>query len=215
VTPLATAIFASATVAAFVLTVLTVAIHEKRRRRVWASVMLAAVISGVLVFFWGVEEDHEPKASDATRSPIAPAPTAPVLSPPYPLADSLSPEPERVSATSAGSRQASVPAYSLTARNCPSPSLSASARLDGRADRVTGSFALNEGTPAETRTLVQIIVGEEKKFEEIVTPNSGRGFDISVSEAELIVIELSTMGSTTNACGKSEYELLIMDAIVR
>jgi hypothetical protein len=215
VTPLATAIFAGLTVAAFVLTVMTVVIHEKHRRRVWASVMLAAVSSGVLVFLWGVNDDHDANASDSTTSTIAPTPTAPVLTSPYPLADTLSPEPERISATSAGTRQASVPAYTLTARNCPSPSLSASARLDGRADRLTGSFALNEGTPAETRTLVQIMVGDEKKFEEIITPNSGRGFDISVSEAELIAIELSTMGSTTHACAESEYNLLMMDAIVR
>jgi hypothetical protein len=214
VTPLATAIFAAITVAAFVLAVLALFMHPKRRS-LWTIVALAGLVSGAIVYIWGIERDETtaPEPAPSTTSPTQPA--LPLLSPPYPLSDILRPEPERISATIAGTRQASVPSYSLTAKNCATPSLSLSGRLGGDADRVTGSFALDEGTPADIRANVQILVGNENKFDAIIAPTDGQSFDISVAEADSMTIGLSTLGSTTKACTESEYDLLILDAIVQ
>jgi hypothetical protein len=212
VTPLATTLLAAISVAGFVFA-LMVAPNTEHRILVWSITGLVALVTCVLVGFWGLTPS--PEAAPPRRTPTQSVPTqTPAGTLPQPLAEVLDLEPSRVSAVVAGARQPSVPAYSLTARNCSTGALEVSASLGGRAERVTGSFALDDGAPAETRTLVRIVAADEE-FEQIITPDSGAGFDVPLSGAQSMTIALSTVGSTTRPCRESEYDLLIVDAIVR
>ena len=211
-------------------------IAPEKGRHPRRSALLVTALVGVLAVlgagaWWWSTTDSTAAGEPATSSAAVPAsqssqsvPASPAsVSPagdgaaegsapdgPVALSALLTPAPEQLQGTVAGSR-VSEPGYRLMPKNCPPGNQTLSLDLGAGYDSVDGQLQLDDDTPTDVVVEVTAAADGTVVAQEELTPGAGASFDVAVSGVQNLVFTLETAGQA--ACDSDDYLVFLTAAI--